>query len=86
MTPAYLQDLRPDFAAFEIDCGTIPAFRFQGNLQSELTAGRIDAATAVGLLEDMLMIRELEEMIVTVGRALTSRWRVSIIAVPRTFP
>ena len=66
MTPAYLQDSRPDFAPFEIDCGTIPAFRFQGNLQSELAAGRIDGATAVGLLEDMLMIRELEEMIVTV--------------------
>jgi 2-oxoisovalerate dehydrogenase E1 component len=66
MTPAYLQDSRPDFAPFEIECGTIPAFRFRGNLQSELTAGRIDAATAVALLEDMLMIRELEEMIVTV--------------------
>ena len=66
MTPAYLQDSRPDFAPFEIDCGTIPAFRFQGNLKSELAAGRIDGATATGLLEDMLMIRELEEMIVTV--------------------
>jgi 2-oxoisovalerate dehydrogenase E1 component len=66
MAPAYLQDSRPDFAPFEIDCGKIPAFRYQGNLQSELATGRIDGATAVGLLEDMLMIRELEEMIVTV--------------------
>jgi len=66
MSPAYLQDSRPDFTPFEIDCGKISAFRFQGNLQSELAAGRIDAATATGLLEDMLMIRELEEMIVTV--------------------
>jgi 2-oxoisovalerate dehydrogenase E1 component len=66
MTPAYLQDSRPDFAPFEIECGTIPAFRFQGNLQSELAAGRINGATATALLEDMLMIRELEEMIVTV--------------------
>jgi 2-oxoisovalerate dehydrogenase E1 component len=66
MAPAYLQDSRPDFAPFEIDCGTIPAFRFQGNLKSELAAGRIDGSTAVSLLEDMLMIRELEEMIVTV--------------------
>ena len=66
MTPAYLQDLRPNFASFEIDCGSIPAFRFQGNLRSELAAERIDRATAVALLEDMLMIRELEEMIVTV--------------------
>ncbi len=66
MTPAYLQDLRPDFAPFEIDCGTIPAFRYQGNLQTEMAAGCIEAATAVALLEDMLMVRELEEMIVTV--------------------
>ena len=66
MTPVYLQDSRPDFAPFEIDCGTIPAFRFQGSLKSELATGRIDAATAVGMMEDMLMIRELEEMIVTV--------------------
>ena len=66
MTPVYLQDSRPDFAAFEIDCGTIPAFRYQGNLKSELASGRIDGPRAVTLLEDMLMIRELEEMIVTV--------------------
>ena len=66
MTPAYLQDMRPNFTPFEIDCGKISAFRFQGNLKSELAAGRIDAATATDLLEDMLMIRELEEMIVTV--------------------
>jgi len=66
MTPAYLQDSRPDFAPFEIDCGKIPAFRFQGSLRTELATGRITGATATGLLEDMLMIRELEEMIVTV--------------------
>ena len=65
MTSVYLQDLRPNFTSFEIDCGKISAFRFQGNLKSELAAGRIDAATAKELLEDMLMIRELEEMIVT---------------------
>jgi 2-oxoisovalerate dehydrogenase E1 component len=66
MAPAYLQDSRPDFAPFEINCGTIPAFRYQGNLQSELALGRIDGPKAVSLLEDMLMIRELEDMIVTV--------------------
>lgn len=66
MTPAYLQNLRPDFKPFEIDCGKIPAFRYQGNLKTELAAGTIDAATAAGLLEDMLMIREVEDMIVTV--------------------
>ena len=64
--PAYLQDSRPDFAAFEIDCGKIAAFRYEGNLKSELAAGRITGPIAVSLLEDMLMIRELEDMIVTV--------------------
>lgn len=64
MSPVYLSDTRPDFTPFEIDCGKICAFRFQGNLQSELAAGQMDPATAVGLLEDMLMVREIEEMIV----------------------
>ena len=63
MTPVYLSDSRPDFAPFEIDCGKIRAFHFQGNLQSELAAENIEPATAVGLLEDMLMVRELEEKI-----------------------
>ena len=64
MTPVYLSDTRPDFTPFEIDCGKIRAFQFQGNLQSELAAGHIEPATVVGLLEDMLMVREMEEMIV----------------------
>ena len=66
MVPVYLSDSRPNFGPCEIDCGRIPAYRYQGNLRSELAAKRIDAATAAGLLEDMLMIRELEEMIVKV--------------------
>jgi 2-oxoisovalerate dehydrogenase E1 component len=61
---AYLSNLKPDFTPFEIDCGKIPAFRFRGDLRSELAAGRMDAAKAVELLEDMLMVREMEEMIV----------------------
>jgi len=64
MAPAYLSNSRPDFVPFEIDCGKIRAYQFDGNLAGEMAAGRIDAATAIGLLEDMLMIRELEEMIV----------------------
>ncbi len=61
---SYLSDLRPDFRPFEIDCGKIPGYRFKGDLRSGLEAGRIEAKTAVALLEDMLMIREMEEMIV----------------------
>lgn len=64
MPAGYLSNTTPDFTPFEIDCGRIPAYRFQANLGSELAAGRISSGLAVGLLEDMLMIREMEEMIV----------------------
>ena len=63
---AYLSDMRPKFKPFEIDCGKISAYRFKGNLKQELAAKKITKAEAVNLFEDMLMIRELEEMIVTV--------------------
>ena len=56
--------MRPQFKPFEIDCGKISAYRFKGGLKQELAAKKITKAEAVNLLEDMLMIRELEEMIV----------------------
>ncbi|MGA7710349.1 MAG: dehydrogenase E1 component subunit alpha/beta [Rhizomicrobium sp.] len=62
--PNYLSDSRPKFAPFEIDCGKIPAYRYKGNVQSELDAKTLTRAEAVSILEDMLVIRELEEMIV----------------------
>jgi len=64
--PNYLSDSRPDFTPFELDCGKIQAFQYKGDLKSELKSGRLTAEQAVALLEDMLIIRELEEMIVTV--------------------
>jgi 2-oxoisovalerate dehydrogenase E1 component len=60
----YLSDMRPKFEPFEINCGKISAYRFKGNLKQELAAKKITKDEAVNLLEDMLMIRELEEMIV----------------------
>ena len=60
----YLSDSRPQFTPFEIDCGRIPAYRYNGTLKAELKAGTLSAAEAVAILEDMLIIRELEEMIV----------------------
>ena len=56
--------MRPKFESFEIDCGKIPAYRYPGGLRSELQAKTITPAEAVAILEDMLVIRELEEMIV----------------------
>jgi len=66
MNPTYLSDLRPDFTPFEIDCGTIPAYRYRAGLKQELDRGRLDAASSISLLEYMMSIRELEEMIVKV--------------------
>lgn len=60
----YRSDTRPDFAPFEEDLGSIKGFTYAGDLGSELAAGTIDKAAAVGLLDDMLAIREMEEMIV----------------------
>ena len=63
-SPLYLSDMRPKFTPFEMDCGKIPAYRYDRNLAAELAAGTITREESVALLEDMLVIRELEEMIV----------------------
>ena len=64
--PNYLSCRAPDFTPYEIDCGKIPAFSYTGDLKKELDAGTLDAGQALGLLEDMLVIREFEDMIITV--------------------
>ncbi len=61
---AYLSDMRPRFDPSVIDCGKIPAYVFQGSLRSELASNALTAAEAIAILEDMLVIREFEEMIV----------------------
>jgi 2-oxoisovalerate dehydrogenase E1 component len=60
----YRSDRGPDFAPFEETCGSIRGFVYDRDLRSELAAGRLTAGRAVDLLDDMLAIRELEEMIV----------------------
>jgi 2-oxoisovalerate dehydrogenase E1 component len=60
----YLSSSKPDFAPFTYDCGGIPAYQFSGDLKSEIGAGRLTAGHARDLLEDMLIVREVEEMIV----------------------
>jgi 2-oxoisovalerate dehydrogenase E1 component len=64
MPVSYLSNTRPDFTPFELDCGKISAYSFCGNLQEQLDAGGVDPKKAMDLLEDMLVIREMEEMIV----------------------
>ncbi|HEY5277144.1 MAG TPA: thiamine pyrophosphate-dependent enzyme, partial [Coriobacteriia bacterium] len=62
--PAYRSDTRPDFAPFEESLGSIRGFDFAGDAGSEIAAKRLTGSAAIDLLDDMLAIRELEEMIV----------------------
>jgi 2-oxoisovalerate dehydrogenase E1 component len=62
--PTYRSDTRPDLAPFEDDCGVVRGFVYAGDLGTELASGGIDAAEALAIYDDMLAIRELEEMIV----------------------
>ena len=61
---AYHSDLRPDMAPFEEQLGSIRGFSFQGTLAGEIAAGAVTGPEALDLLDDMLSIREMEEMIV----------------------
>jgi len=60
----HLSDCRPRFEPFELNCGKIAAYAYKGDLKSELAAKRLGRDEAVAILEDMLVIREFEEMIV----------------------
>ena len=61
---AYRSDHRPDMAPFEESAGIIRGFVYAGTLATEIAGGGISAAEALDLLDDMLAIREVEEMIV----------------------
>ena len=61
---AYRSDRRPDTVPFEESGGTITGFAYAGDLASELAAGGITGPESLELLDDMLAIREVEEMIV----------------------
>ena len=63
-TTEYLSNSRPDFTPYEIDCGKIAAYRYRRSLRDELDAERVTRAEAIALFEDMLIIREMEEMVV----------------------
>ncbi len=64
-SPTYLSDSRPKFEPFEIDCGKIPAYRYNGESRSPNSRPRRSPPPRRSQsCEDMLVIRELEEMIV----------------------
>ncbi len=60
----FLNNGTPSFTPATLDCGAIPAYAYTGDLASEIAARRITPGQALDLFEDMLMIREFEEMIV----------------------
>ena len=60
----FRSDARPDMTPFTEDLGSISGFQYTGDLASEVSKGNLDKASALGLLDDMLAIREMEEMIV----------------------
>lgn len=62
--PNYLSNGRPDFRPRKIACGEIVLYQYAGSLERELADRTITREEAVLLLEDMLVIREFEEMIV----------------------
>jgi 2-oxoisovalerate dehydrogenase E1 component len=62
--PTYHSDTRPDFEPFQESCGSVAGFAYNGTVASEIAAGDLTDAEALALLDDLLAIRELEEMIV----------------------
>ncbi|HNX35821.1 MAG TPA: hypothetical protein PKM57_14405, partial [Kiritimatiellia bacterium] len=63
-TNNYLSTLKPSFKPTTYNLGKIQAYQYKGTLKDEIAAGHLTAAQAVDVLEDMLTIREFEEMIV----------------------
>ena len=59
-----LNHIKPNFKSFEIDCGKIRGFVYKGNLESEIKSKNLNKTKSLQIFENMLMIRELEEMIV----------------------
>jgi len=62
--PNYISNMRPDFTPRTVDCGKIRAYAYNKDIKKEIAAGTITKQTAIDLLEDMLAVREFEEMIV----------------------
>ena len=60
----YISSMKPNLKPRQLNLGKIPEYQYAGNLKKELAAGTITPAQAVDLLEDMLTVREFEEMIV----------------------
>jgi len=56
--------MRPDFSPCTVKCGSIRNYIYKKDLKTELREKTITSREAVDILEDMLVIREFEEMII----------------------
>ncbi len=64
MKTNYHSTLLPAFKKQTISFAKIPAYSYNKTLKDEIAAGNLTAQQAVDLFEDMLTIREFEEMII----------------------
>ncbi len=64
MCPNFYSNLKPAFKPRNISCGSIPCYTYKGDLKKTLQDKKLARQQAIELLEDMLTIREFEEMIV----------------------
>ncbi|MBN2301826.1 MAG: dehydrogenase E1 component subunit alpha/beta [Lentisphaerae bacterium] len=62
--PNYLSNTKPNFKPYTIDCGEIKAYQCKKTVKSELATKNLTKQQAFDILEDMLTIREFEEMII----------------------
>ncbi len=60
----YKSDMRPEFEPFTIQPPKVKGFGYSGDLAYEIRSHHLDGQAAIDLLDDMLAIREVEEMIV----------------------
>lgn len=61
---SYLSNNKPDFKPRTIDCGKIQAYSYKQTAKIELAKKTLAKQEAIDLLEDMLIVREFEEMII----------------------
>ena len=62
--PNYFSDMRPEFKPRTVRCGAFRAYAYDQDLRQELAARRLTKREALEMLEDLLTVREFEEMIV----------------------
>ena len=62
--PNYLSNMKPEFKSRTINCGSISVYKYRKSLRSQLESRKLGKQQAIDMLEDMLAVREFEEMIV----------------------